>query len=601
MPTTHRPPRPRDVEPATSPVPRPASGKPRRTGPAPGATPSAREAARAAVTTAMPTAPPPPRDDPEPPTERHGALPPPRSSVTRGRRSPEPVAAAAIAADPDVDDVEADAPPPNRSFGKALGAVAASTVAPGAGHLILHRTRTGAVILGTFVLVIAVLLLLVLTSDTAQLLTTALSSNVLVMATIGCVVAAAAWVAVIVRTYLLARPPGLGALRQGIGVVTVVALCLVVAAPLGFGANLANSQRSLLNDLFSGGGGTAAAEAIAKPKLNVLLVGSDAGPDRKGARTDTMMVANIDTKTGRTVLFSLPRNIQYAQFPPESPMGEEFPDGFHNESDPLSGDYLLNAVYAWGLTHPDVAPPGPTDDPGLNLLHETVGHMLGLQLDYFIEVNMAGFASIIDALGGLRVDVGPERIPIGGITPSGRHVRPDGYIEPGVQQLSGEQALAFARSRTNSSDYARMGRQRCLLQTILQQKSPADMLTNFQSVASATTNSVSTNIPQAVLPALAALAGNGISLESVSFDPSLPDPSEDNGHFSTGDPNFPYMRRVVQDAINRPPAPPAPPTSAAAPTTRAGAGADDEDDEDDSRSGSRSANSAAPTSLAESC
>jgi polyisoprenyl-teichoic acid--peptidoglycan teichoic acid transferase len=468
-------------------------------------------------------------------------------------------------------------------------------VAPGAGHLMLHRTRTGAVILGTFVLVIAVLVILVLTSDTTQLLKTALSSNVLVMATVACLVAAVAWVAVIVRTYLLARPSGLGAVRQGIGVATVVALCLVVAAPLGFGANLANSQRSLLNDLFAGGGGTAAADAIAKPKLNVLLVGSDAGPDRKGARTDTMMVANIDTKTGRTVLFSLPRNIQRAQFPPDSEMGEEFPDGFHDTSDPLSGDYLLNAVYAWGITHPDDAPPGPTADPGLNLLHETVAYMLGVELDYYIEVNMAGFESIIDALGGLRIDVGPERIPIGGITPSGRHVRPDGYIEPGIQQLSGEQALAFARSRTNSTDYARMGRQRCLLQTILTQKSPTDMLANFQSVAAATTNSVSTNIPQAVLPALASLAGNGISLESVSFDPSLPDPSEDDGHFSTADPNFSYMRTVVEDAVNKPPAPPAP--TSAAPTTRAGA--DDEDDEDSAAT--EDEDSAAPTSLADSC
>jgi polyisoprenyl-teichoic acid--peptidoglycan teichoic acid transferase len=589
---THRPPRPRETEPATSPVPRPAPGNQR---PAAGGPRRSAAAARAAVTTALPTSPPAPvlDDDSELPTTRNGTVPAePRTSVTRRptRRRPEPVA--------EVED-EAAEDEPQRSFGKALAAAAASTVAPGTGHLMLHRTRTGAVILGTFLLVIAVLVLLVLTSDTAELLKTALSSNVLVMATVGCLVAALAWVAVIVRTYLLARPPGLGVARQAIGVATVVALCLVVAAPLGFGANLANSQRALLDNLFAGGGGTSAAEAIAKPKLNILLVGSDAGPDRKGARTDTMMVANIDTKTGRTVLFALPRNIMNAQFPEDSPMGEEFPDGFHNPADPLSGDYLLNAVYAWGLQHPKVAPAGPTQDPGLNLLHQTVAYMLGLQLDYYIEVNMAGFASIIDAFGGVRMDVGPDRIPIGGITPSGRHVRPDGYIEPGLQQLSGEQALAFARSRTNSSDYARMGRQRCLLQTILKQKSPTDMLTNFQSVAAATTNSVSTNIPQAVLPALAALAGDGgVSLESVSFDPSLPDPSEKDGHFSTGDPNFSYMRLVVQDAINRPPAPAAPPTSAAAaPTTRAGA----DDDERPTTKKVDKEDAPAPTSLADSC
>jgi LCP family protein required for cell wall assembly len=276
-------------------------------------------------------------------------------------------------------------------------------------------------------------------------------------------------------------------------------------------------------------------------------------------------------------------------------MADEFPRGFHDNSDPTSGDYLLNAVYAYGQQHPELAPNRPTADPGLNMLHQTVSYMLGLQLDYFVEVNMAGFASIIDALGGLTVDVGPERIPIGGITPSGRHVRPDGYIEPGIQQLSGEQALAFARSRTNSTDYARMGRQRCLLQNILSQKSPTDLLANFQGVAAATTNSVATNIPHAVLPALAALAGDpgGISLESVSFDPNLPDPSEDDGFFNTGDPNFPYIREVAQDAINRPPPPPTPTT---APPARS---VDDEDEDEESEDEEPA--SAAPTSLAQSC
>ena len=119
---------------------------------------------------------------------------------------------------------------------------------------------------------------------------------------------------------------------------------------------------------------------------------------------------------------------------------------------------------------------------------------------------MAGFAAIIDALGGLNVDVGPEPLPVGGITPTGRHVKPDRYIPAGPQHLDGADTLAVARSRTNSDDYTRMGRQRCLLQYVLQQKSPADLLTNFQGVAAATTDSVSTNIPQQVLPALVKVA-----------------------------------------------------------------------------------------------
>jgi anionic cell wall polymer biosynthesis LytR-Cps2A-Psr (LCP) family protein len=182
---------------------------------------------------------------------------------------------------------------------------------------------------------------------------------------------------------------------------------------------------------------------------------------------------------------------------------------------------------------------------------------------------MAGFASIIDALGGLTVDVGPDPLPVGGITPSGRHVKPDRYIPAGTQHLDGTDTLAVARSRTNTDDYTRMGRQRCLLQYVMAQKSPADLLTNFQAVASATTNSVSTNIPQQVLPALVKVADNAgtVALESVSFDPNLADPGEANGRFDTARPDVGFMRQVVRETINGPPATAAPKAGAAVPTT----------------------------------
>ena len=123
-----------------------------------------------------------------------------------------------------------------------------------------------------------------------------------------------------------------------------------------------------------------------------------------------------------------------------------------------------------------------------------------------------------------------------------------------------------------------MGRQRCLLQNILHPEEPDRRADQLPGVAAATTNSVSTNIPQAVLPALVTLAGewSTLTLESVSFDPNLPDPEEPNGRFNTGHPDFPYMRQVVQDAIDRRPGrgragPPTPRPAEPRPTTgRAG-------------------------------
>lgn len=443
-----------------------------------------------------------------------------------------------------------------------------SALLPGSGHLVLRR-RAGWLLFGTFVLLGAAGALFVLKTPRAELIEYVLSTDVLAVVVVGCLVAAFSWLFVVMRTYDLARPRRLSGGRRLLGGFVVFLLCAGVTAPLGYAAYTANSQRNLLNALFPSGGGAAGqspagdVEAIKKPRLNIFLVGSDAGPDRIGTRTDTMVVASIDTKSGHTILFSLPRNIAHAQFPQGSAMAKEFPDGFRDPRGEHPADYLLNGVYAYGVQYPQLTPAGPSRDPGLNLLMSAVGQILGLGLDYFIQVNMQGFASIIDALGGLDVNVGPERVPMGGIGPFGEKVRPFGYIEAGQQHLNGDQSLWFARSRTNSTDYVRMGRQRCLMQYLVDQKSPVDVLKNFQAVAAATTNSVSTNIPQEVLPPLVTLAGKAKSrpLDSIAFDPNLPDPGQRDGKFNTGAPDYDYVRQVVRDALR--------PGSAPALTTQA--------------------------------
>jgi len=152
--------------------------------------------------------------------------------------------------------------------------------------------------------------------------------------------------------------------------------------------------------------GVAPAVPVLPRRMNVLLLGSDAGPDRAGARTDTMIVASLDTSTAATTLFALPRNIEHAPFPPGSPAAARFPDGFHNPRSPTSGDFLLNNVAEYGRTHPRLTPAGPTTDRGLNLLMSSISTMLGIPLQHYVTVSMDGLAALIDALGGVTVDVG---------------------------------------------------------------------------------------------------------------------------------------------------------------------------------------------------
>jgi LCP family protein required for cell wall assembly len=364
-----------------------------------------------------------------------------------------------------------------------------------------------------------------------------------------------------------------------LGATVVAVLCAGVAVPLGTAARLANTQRTLLGTVFPVIHTTVPAPTppglALPPRLTVLLLGSDAGPDRTGARTDTVIVASIDTRTAATTLIALPRNIQHAPFPPSSPLASRFPDGFHDPRSPTSGDYLLNNVAEYGRQHPDLAPAGPTGDRGLNLLMSSISYMLALPLDHYVEVDMSGLAAIIDALGGVTVDVGPVPLPIGGVTYDGRHVKPTGYVPAGVQHLDGNQALWYARSRRNADDYARMARQRCLIDAVLTQKSAANVVTHFRSVAAATASSVSTDIPQDLLPALLTLADEHrpLPLRGIAFDPDLPDPSASRGTFNPARPDIAYMRQVVRAALApqpasspRPSAPsaatPAPPTAA---------------------------------------
>jgi LCP family protein required for cell wall assembly len=460
---------------------------------------------------------------------------------------------------------------------RALGITAAGTALPGLGHLLLGRRRAGGCVLGIFLLTLGSLTVAADRLGHTGLLQIAVSTPVLARATVACILAALGWTAVVVWTYLLARPRALAVVYQVLGAVVAAALCLIVAIPLGIAANLAHTQRTLLDRVFAASSTAPAGSTpsrplvsgaqIRQPRLNVLLLGSDAGPDRVGARTDTIMVASIDTRTAATTLIGLPRNIEHAPFPPGTPMAARFPDGFHNPRSPTSGDYLINNIAEYGREHPDLAPAKPTSDRGLNLLMSSVSYLLALPLDYYVEVDMAGLAAIMDALGGVTVDVGPVPLPIGGVTYDGRHVTPDGYVPAGVQHLNGNQALWFARSRRNSDDYNRMARQRCLIDAVLAQKRPIDVATHFQSVAEATANSVTTSIPQTLLPALLTLAEEHrpLHLQAISFDPGLPDPDGPHGRFDPAEPDIPYMRRLVSAAVFAAPAPSPIPSASLAP------------------------------------
>jgi LCP family protein required for cell wall assembly len=234
-----------------------------------------------------------------------------------------------------------------------------------------------------------------------------------------------------------------------------------------------------------------------------------------------MILASIDTKTGRTVLISLPRNLEHVQFPTGSEMARRFPNGFND---------LMNAVYTYGSDDRSVEP--NTKYPGGELIKQTFAWTIAQPIDYFVLVNLDGFRDIVDAFGGVTLTV-DRRLPIGGSHDGNGNVieQPHAYLEPGRRKLDGYEALWYGRSRFDSDDYARMNRQRCLLGAIAKQASPLKVLTNFQQLASAAKRVILTDIPEAALPDLLALAQKAKTakvtsitfVRSSKFDPSNPD------------------------------------------------------------------------------
>lgn len=434
----------------------------------------------------------------------------------------------------------------DHEFGRGLFAAIVSVVLPGIGHAMAGHKRTGRVLLSASLLLFATLVIAYLGLGRARLVALTVDATALTWMVYGTLGLGVAWALVIVSAFLVNRPAKMTPGQRGGATLLVGLLALTVLATGGLAAYYANTQRDLISTVFGGDrhGAPKKPNFFAhKPRVNIMLLGSDAAEDRTGVRTDTVIVASIDTKTGRTVLFSLPRNLQNMPFAPGTPAAEEFADGFRGPG-PVD-NYLLNAVYKYGQDHPDLVPNAA--DPGAMLLQQAVEGTLDLKVDYYMMIDLKGFEGIVDALGGIKVVVKKENgrpIPIGGEHNADGSVKrmPKGWLPVGKVKLNGYQALWYARSRFYSDDYHRMARQQCVLGAIARQATPAAVLAGYQGLAKTAKKSIDTDIPGDALESMVELAAQGktAKITSISFD---------NKIIKTADPDYDLVRRKVQEAL----------------------------------------------------
>lgn len=251
------------------------------------------------------------------------------------------------------------------------------------------------------------------------------------------------------------RPPAPHPVRRSIAVLALAAaiVAIAVAATLFAVSERLGDAVARVPDPF------AALDPAVRPAptaaTTFLLVGTDSrstepttGEDvayAPGARSDVVMLAQMSADRRSAAVVSIPRD-SWVDVPGR-------------------GRAKVNAAYAWG---------GPA------LLVGTVEELTGVRVDHFAVIDFAGFQSVVDAIGGVDVDVAAPTSSAGVA------------FQAGLNHLDGEAALVYVRQRHElpGGDLARAARQQNVLRAVVGKLVDVDMLTRFAFIA-ALTHSVS--------------------------------------------------------------------------------------------------------------
>ena len=425
---------------------------------------------------------------------------------------------------------------------------------PGTGLIAAGRRRLGWLLLVLTLLLGACAVVFVLFGDAkTAALSVAFDVNDLMQVVIALVAGAMLWALVVLFSHAsLRRFTVMTAGQRLLSTVLVTAIIAGGGLVAAKAASISLLQRGLLQDVtangtqVNNGGKPRSGQAdpwATTPRVNVLLIGSDAGADREGVRTDSVILASIDTHTGDAVLFGIPRNLQRVPFPEGTPMAQQYPDGFYCE-DPKN-PCLFNALWQYGVEHADNSYYRNFKNPGLQATFDGAQAVTGLPVNEYVLLDLKGFASFINAIGGVDVTV-QRPIPVAGHeNAAGREVGVKEYIQPGRRHLNGYYALWFARSRSDSSDFDRMARQRCLIGALTQQVNPVNVARSFPALAEAIRQNISMSIRLEDLGAWVTLAQR-VQKGRVRSLPFV------QGVISTVHPDFDRIHTLVQQALQPP-------------------------------------------------
>ena len=176
------------------------------------------------------------------------------------------------------------------------------------------------------------------------------------------------------------------------------------------------------------------------PPTNILILGNDNRPgdgEEKIARTDSILILGVNPPNHQVSLLSLPRDVFITS--------------------PVYGTLRANTV----VREAEVAQPGT----GVDTMMQAMEFTFTVELDNYIRLDFEGFVDMVNALGGISIDVPDHIVDELYPTHDGGTMRIE--FQPGKQHMDGETALIYARTRHSTTDYDRANRQQQVISAVM--------------------------------------------------------------------------------------------------------------------------------------
>jgi len=261
---------------------------------------------------------------------------------------------------------------------------------------------------------------------------------------------------------------------------------VLILSGTAYGAFLYSKAESVMDDSYQPVERETTREVAVDPvedSTSILFIGvddSDARDYNSSSRSDALMLATLNREEKSIKLVSIPRD---------------------------SYVYVPELGYKDKITHAHA-------NGGVKSTIETVEGFLDIPVDYYVKMNFNAFIDVIDAFGGIEVEV-PYALNEKDSKDRHNAIR----LQPGLQELDGEEALALARTRKLDNDIERGKRQQEIIKAIMKKAVNVQSLAKYDDVIQAVGNNMSTDISFKEMKSFVnyATAGTGLDIETITL------------------------------------------------------------------------------------